>query len=150
MPPQCPTQTSGSLRSLQSDWFARLSRSHASWIGRVRRRLSDQSERPLVDGVSLREEIDTGSWRAFVGERPVHAPDRLYSLTSLGWYPVRYESDVQRRNPFLYLSLLGVREEIAIAARRSALCVPSRTGPQPIFCKRPAAPRMPTKWPLKG
>lgn len=74
----------------------------------------------LVDGMPLQERTDAGGWRELLAGRPVHAGDTLYLLTSLGWYPVRYETNVPRKNSFLYLSLPGVPEEIAILVPRDA------------------------------
>jgi hypothetical protein len=74
----------------------------------------------LVDGMPLQEGTDAGGWRELLAGRPVHAGNTLYLLTSLGWYPVRYETNVPRKNSFLYLSLPGVREDIAILVPRDA------------------------------
>jgi hypothetical protein len=85
------------------------------------RRQSTAGERlPSVDGMSLREGADGGGWRQYLAGRPVHAGDTLFLLTSLGWHAVRYESDVPRRTSFLYLSLPGVRDEIAVAVPHEA------------------------------
>jgi hypothetical protein len=45
----------------------------------------------------------------------VHAGETLYLLTCVGWYPVRYESNMPRRTSLLFLALPGVREDVVIA-----------------------------------
>ena len=72
---------------------------------RARRRRLPLREAPAVDGAPLREGFDGGGWREFLAGRPIHAGDTLYILTTLGWHVVRYESNVPRKNSFLYLSL---------------------------------------------
>jgi hypothetical protein len=84
------------------------------------RRRSPSQRTSLVDGASLRDGTDGGGWRQYVAGRPVHAGDTLFLLTSLGWYPTRYESDVSRMKSVLYLSLPGVHDEIAITLPREA------------------------------
>ena len=78
------------------------------------RHRSGSRQASLVDGMPLQERTDAGGWREFLAGRPVHAGDTLYLLTSLGWHSVRYETNVPRKNSFLYLSLPGVPEDIAI------------------------------------
>lgn len=68
----------------------------------------------------LQEGTDAGGWREFLVGRPVHVGDALYLLTALGWHPVRYETNVPRKSSFLYLSLPGVREDVAILVPRDA------------------------------
>ena len=87
---------------------------------RARRRSAAPTETQLLDGTPLRDGTDGGGWREFVAGRPAHAGDTLFLLTSLGWYPVRYETCVPRKHSFLYLSLPGVREEVVIPAPRDA------------------------------
>jgi hypothetical protein len=87
---------------------------------RARRRSAAGKETSLVYGKSLQQGADSGGWREYLAGRPVHAGDTLFLLTSLGWHAVRYESDAPRRNSFLYLSLPGVREELAITVPREA------------------------------
>lgn len=87
---------------------------------RARRRSAFRREVPLSDGAPLEGRIDAGGWREFLAGRPVHAGDALYLLTVLGWYPVRYETNVPRKQSFLYLSLPGVHEEICISAPTEA------------------------------
>ena len=77
-------------------------------------------EAPRVDGMPLQDGIDGGGWREFLAGRPVHVGDTLYLLTSLGWHTVRYETNVPRKTSFLYLSLPGVPEDIAILVPRDA------------------------------
>jgi hypothetical protein len=87
---------------------------------RARRRGGTEGESPLVKGMPLQEGTDAGGWRQVLAGRPIHAGDTLYLLTSLGWHPVRYETNVARKNSLLYFSLPGVRDDIAIVVRRDA------------------------------
>jgi hypothetical protein len=87
---------------------------------RARRRSAALREVNLTDGAPLEDRIDAGGWREFLAGRPVHAGDVLYLLTSLGWHVVRYESNVAQKRAFLYLSLPGVREEVAVPIPREA------------------------------
>lgn len=87
---------------------------------RARRRAGTVKERPLAEGMPLQQGAEEGGWREYLATRPVHAGDTLFLLTSLGWYAVRYETDVRRRKSFLYLSLPGVRDEVAIAVPHDA------------------------------
>lgn len=66
------------------------------------------------DGHQLEEGADGGGRRDFLAGRPVHAGQTLYLLTSIGWYPVRYESNMPRKISLLYLSLPGVQEDVVI------------------------------------
>ena len=84
------------------------------------RRRNGSREAPRLHGMPLQDGIDGGGWREFLAGRPVHAGDTLYLLTSLGWHTVRYETNVPRKNSFLYLSLPGVPEDIAIRVPRDA------------------------------
>ena len=113
-------QIYGSSRSLQSVWFARLASRRRSSKGNVHVIGIGSTPAPRVDGMSLRNGTDAGGWREFLAGRPVHAGDTLYLLTSLGWHPVRYETNVPRKSSFLYFSLPGVREDLAIMAPRDA------------------------------
>jgi hypothetical protein len=68
---------------------------------RARRRGQATREAPPAEGGPVREGLDGGGWREFLASRPIHAGDTLYLLTALGWYVVRYESDVPRRRSFV-------------------------------------------------
>jgi hypothetical protein len=72
------------------------------------------------DGHLLLEGMDGGGRRDFLGDRPVHAGEALFLLTSAGWHPVRYESNVAGREPVLYVALPGVRKDVAIGVPRDA------------------------------
>jgi hypothetical protein len=79
----------------------------------------------LVDGHPLEQGADGGGPRDFLAGRGVHAGETLYLLTYSGWHPVRYESNMPRKAPFLYVPLLyvplpGVGEDVVIAAPREA------------------------------
>lgn len=87
---------------------------------RARRRAPAGREARLVDGHRLIEGTDGGGRRDFLAGRPVHAGQTLYLLTSIGWYPVRYESNMPRRTSLLFLALPGVREDVVIAAPAEA------------------------------
>jgi hypothetical protein len=82
---------------------------------RARRRAPAGTEARLVDGHRLNVGTDGGGRRDFLAGRPVHAGETLYLLTSLGWYPVRYESNMPRKASLIYLALPGVQEEVVIA-----------------------------------
>ncbi len=87
---------------------------------RARRRSVSPRGVRVSDGAPLEGRIDVGGWREFLAGRPVHAGDGVYLLTLLGWYPVRYETNVPRKQSFLYFSLPGVHEEICISPPREA------------------------------
>lgn len=87
---------------------------------RARRRDLAGPEARLVDGHRLEEGTDGGGRRDFLAGRPVHAGETLCVLTCIGWYPVRYESNMPRSTSLLYLSLPGVREDVVIAVPREA------------------------------
>ena len=87
---------------------------------RARRRSVSPRGVPLNDGAPLDAKVDAGGWREFLAGRPVHAGDGLYLLTMLGWYPVRYETNVPRKQSTLYLALPGVHEEVCISAPTDA------------------------------
>lgn len=80
----------------------------------LRRGLPGREAR-LVGGHRLEEGTDGGGRRDFLAGRPVHAGETLYLLTCVGWYPVRYESNMPRRASLLFLGLPGVREDVVIA-----------------------------------
>jgi len=81
---------------------------------RARRKGLAGREARLVDGDRLEEGTDGGGRRDFLVGRAVHAGETLYLLTSLGWYPVRYESNMPRKASLIYLALPGVQEEVVI------------------------------------
>lgn len=87
---------------------------------RARRKAAAGEGAPLVEGHWLEEGTDGGGRRDFLAGRAVHAGETLYLLTSLGWYPVRYESNIPRKTSLLYLPLPGVQEEVVIAVPRGA------------------------------
>jgi hypothetical protein len=74
----------------------------------------------MPPGLPLHEGMDGGGRRDFLGERPVHAGEPLFLLTCAGWHPVRYESDLPRGAPVLYVPLPGVREDVVIVVPRDA------------------------------
>lgn len=78
---------------------------------RARRRALAGREARLVEGHRLNEGTDGGGRRDFLAGRPVDAGETLYLLTSIGWYPVRDESNMPRRS-LLFLALPGVREDV--------------------------------------
>jgi hypothetical protein len=53
----------------------------------------------LIEGRQVEDGADGGGSRDFLAGRPVHAGETLYLLTSLGWYPVRYDSNMPRNSP---------------------------------------------------
>lgn len=67
-----------------------------------------------ADGHPLEQGTDGGGRRDFLAGCGVHAGETLYLLTYSGWHPVRYESNMPRNAPLLYVPLPGVREEIVI------------------------------------
>ena len=87
---------------------------------RARRRSQAEGQVRLVDSHRLEEETDGGGRRDFLAGRSVHAGETLYLLTCIGWYPVRYESNMPRKISLLYLPLPGVQEEVVIAVPREA------------------------------
>lgn len=82
---------------------------------RARRRAPAEGQVRLVEGHRLERGTDGGGRRDFLAGRPVHAGETLYVLTCIGWYPVRYESNMPRSTSLLYLCLPGVREDVVIA-----------------------------------
>jgi hypothetical protein len=50
----------------------------------------------------------------------VHAGEILYLLTCAGWHAVRYESNMPRKEPVLYVTLPGVRDDVVIGVLRDA------------------------------
>lgn len=82
---------------------------------RARRRGVAEKDARLAEGHRLEEGTDGGGRRDFLAGRSVHAGETLYLLTSLGWYPVRYESNMPRKASLIYLALPGVQEEVVIA-----------------------------------
>ena len=87
---------------------------------RARRRGTDQREAAMLEGHRLENGVDGGGRRDFLAGRGVHAGETLYLLTYSGWHPVRYESNMPRNEPLLYLPLPGVREEVVFCVPREA------------------------------
>jgi hypothetical protein len=73
------------------------------------------------DGHRLRAGTDGGGRRDFLADRGVHAGETLYLLTYAGWHAVRYESNMPRNEPVLYLPLPGVRQDVLFCVPREAL-----------------------------
>jgi hypothetical protein len=87
---------------------------------RARRRALAPEGARLVEGHRLEEGTDSGGRRDFLEGCAVHAGQTLYLLTCVGWHAVRYESNMPRWAPVLYLSLPGVQQEVVIAVPRKA------------------------------
>jgi hypothetical protein len=87
---------------------------------RARRLRIEPNGSQCSDGEPLIEGADGGGRRDFLAGRPVHAGETLYLLTRAGWHAVRYESNMPRKQPLLYVPLPGVREEVVIAVPREA------------------------------
>jgi hypothetical protein len=73
-----------------------------------------------LEGRRLENGEDGGGLRDFLNGRGVHAGETLYLLTCSGWHPVRYESNMPRNEPCLYLPLPGVREDVVLWVPREA------------------------------
>lgn len=73
-----------------------------------------------ADGHRLHAGSEDGGRRDFLNGRGVHAGETLYLLTYAGWHAVRYESNIPRNEPLLYLPLPGVREEVIFGVPRDA------------------------------
>ena len=85
---------------------------------RARRRAQAEGEVRLVDGHRLEGGTDGGGRRDFLAGSAVHAGETLYLLTWIGWYPVRYESNMPRKTSVLYLSLPWVQDDVVITVPR--------------------------------
>ena len=81
---------------------------------RARRLGLKRGDTRLPDGHRLDDGRDGGGRRDFLAGRGVHAGETLYLLTYAGWHLVRYESNMPRNEPFLYLPLPGVRQDIVL------------------------------------
>jgi hypothetical protein len=79
---------------------------------RARRQGIGHREAMTLEGRRLESGADGGGRRDFLAGRGVHAGETLYLLTYSGWHPVRYESNMPRNEPCLYLPLPGVREDV--------------------------------------
>jgi hypothetical protein len=88
-------------------------------LERARRHGIGRDETATAEGHRL-ERADRGGRRDFLAGRGVHAGETLYLLTYCGWHPVRYESNMPRNAPLLYVPLPGVREEVVIGVPREA------------------------------
>jgi hypothetical protein len=87
---------------------------------RARRHDLKRGDTRIPGGHLLLEGMDGGGRRDFLGDRPVHAGEALFLLTCAGWHPVRYESNLPRGEPVLYVPLPGVREDVVIRVPRDA------------------------------
>lgn len=87
---------------------------------RARRHGTDPHQGVMPEGHRLEDGTDGGGRRDFLESRGVHAGETLYLLTYSGWHPVRYESNMPRNEPLLYLPLPGVREEVVFCVPREA------------------------------
>ena len=87
---------------------------------RARRRGIGDREGTTLEGHRLENGADGGGRRDFLAGRGVHAGETLYLLTYSGWHPVRYESNMPRNEPCLYLPLPGVREDVVFWVPREA------------------------------
>jgi hypothetical protein len=103
-----------SLVSHVQEQAAELERERARWRG------TGQREAAMPEGHRLENGVDGGGRRDFLAGRGVHAGETLYLLTYSGWHPVRYESNLPRNEPCLYLPLPGVREDVVFWVPREA------------------------------
>ena len=87
---------------------------------RARRHGIGHHEATAAEGHRLENGVDGGGRRDFLAGRGVHAGETLYLLTFCGWHPVRYESNMPRNEPCLYLPLPGVREDVVFWVPREA------------------------------
>jgi hypothetical protein len=87
---------------------------------RARRHGLRPGDTRIADGHQLEDGRDGGGRRDFLAGRGVHAGETLYVLTYAGWHPVRYESNMPGNEPFLYLPLPGVRQDIVLYVPRQA------------------------------
>jgi hypothetical protein len=87
---------------------------------RSRRHGIGHRDAATAEGHRLENGVDGGGRRDFLAGRGVHAGKRLYLLTYSGWHPVRYESNMPRNEPCLYLPLPGVREDVVFWVPREA------------------------------
>jgi hypothetical protein len=87
---------------------------------RARRQGIGHREAITLEGHRLENGADGGGRRDFLTGRGVHAGETLYLLTYCGWHAVRYESNMPRNEPCLYLPLPGVREDIVFWVPREA------------------------------
>ena len=87
---------------------------------RARRHGLRRGDTRIPDGHRLDDGRDGGGRRDFLAGRGVHAGETLFLLTYAGWHAVRYESNVPRAEPLLYLPLPGVREEVVFRLPREA------------------------------
>jgi hypothetical protein len=72
---------------------------------RARRHGLKRRDARMPDGHTLLEGMDGAGRRDFLGKRPVRAGEALLLVTSAGWHPVRYESNVAGKEPVLYVPL---------------------------------------------
>lgn len=86
----------------------------------ARRQGIGHREGTTLEGHRLENGADGGGRRGFLAGRGVHAGETLYLLTYTGRHPVRYESNMPRNEPCLYLPLPGVREDVVFWVPREA------------------------------
>ena len=89
----------------------------------ARRRGFGSPDARFAQGSPLISGVDGGGRRDFLAGRGVHAGETLYLLTHTGWHPVRYESNMPRNEPLLYLPLPGVRQDVVFTVPRDACLV---------------------------
>ncbi len=83
---------------------------------RARARHLARPDAPRVEGHPLYSGRHAGGRRDFLAGRAVHAGQRLYLLTELGWLSVRYESNMPKGPALLYFHVPGAYDESVIAA----------------------------------
>jgi hypothetical protein len=87
---------------------------------RARRPGIGHREGTTLEGHRLENGADLGGRRDFLAGRGVHGGETLYLLTYCGWHPVKYESNMPRNEPCLYLPLPGVRDDVVFWVPREA------------------------------
>jgi hypothetical protein len=70
---------------------------------RTRRHGLRRGDTRIADGHRIEGGWDGGGRRDLLAGRGVHAGETLYLLTDAGWHAVRYESNMSRSEPLLYL-----------------------------------------------
>jgi hypothetical protein len=107
---------------LAATWLVSHAQEQAAELERERARRQGIGDREgtTLEGDRLENGADGGGRRDFLAGRGVHAGETLYLLTYSGWHPVRYESNMPRNEPCLYLPLPGVREDVVFWVPREA------------------------------
>jgi hypothetical protein len=105
-----------------TSWLVAHAQEQAAELERERARRQGMGHREAmtVEGHRLEKGADGGGRRDFLAGRGVHAGETLYLLTYGGWHPVRYEPNMPRNEPCLYLPLPGVREDVVFWVPREA------------------------------